>query len=53
MRVSDLVAIAGNLTPEVYYDRANSALLRHGSSQARVQRYRFNLQEALHSTQPQ
>ncbi len=50
MRVSDLIAIAGNLTPEVYYDEAE-LIRRHFDAHALkldVKRYRFNLQEALH-----
>lgn len=49
MRVSDIIAIAGNLTPEVYYDEAE-LIRRHFDSQALqldVKRYRFNLQQAL------
>lgn len=49
MRVSDLIAIAGNLTPEVYYDEAE-LIRRHFDSvelKLDVKRYRFNLQEAL------
>ncbi|CAA6690756.1 MULTISPECIES: SLBB domain-containing protein [unclassified Lentimonas] len=50
MRVSDLIAIAGNLTPEVYYDEAE-LIRRHFDAhelKLDVKRYRFNLQEALH-----
>lgn len=49
MRVSDIIAIAGNLTPEVYYDEAE-LIRRYFDPQALqldVKRYRFNLQEAL------
>lgn len=49
MRVSDIIAIAGNLTPEVYYDEAE-IIRRHFDSQALqldVKRYRFNLKKAL------
>jgi protein involved in polysaccharide export with SLBB domain len=49
MRVSELIAIAGNLTPDVYYDEAE-LIRRYFDSSARqldVKRYRFNLQEAL------
>ena len=51
MRVSDLIAIAGNLTPEVYYDEAE-LIRRHFDAhelKLDVKRFRFNLQEALHS----
>ncbi len=49
MRVSDLIAIAGNLNPEVYYDEAE-LIRRYFDSNALkldVKRYRFNLQQAL------
>lgn len=49
MRVSDLIAIAGNLNPEVYYDEAE-LIRRYFDSDALkldVKRYRFDLQEAL------
>ena len=49
MRVSELIAIAGNLTPDVYYDEAE-LIRRYFDSSARqldVKRYRFNLQQAL------
>ena len=49
MRVSDLIAIAGNLEPDVYYDEAE--LIRRyfdsDSLQLDVKRYRFDLSEAL------
>ncbi len=49
MKVSELIAIAGNLTPEVYYDEAE--LIRryfdNEALQLNVKRYRFNLQKAL------
>ena len=49
MRVSELIAIAGNLTPDVYYDEAE--LIRRyfdvSARQLDVKRYRFNLQQAL------
>lgn len=50
MRVSDLIAIAGNLNPEVYYDEAE-LIRRYFDPEALkldVKRYRFNLQQALH-----
>jgi polysaccharide export outer membrane protein len=49
MRVSDLIAIAGNLTPDVYYDEAE-LIRRHFDSDERlldVKRYRLDLQQAL------
>ncbi len=52
MRVSELIAIAGNLNPEVYYDEAE-LIRRFFDPQALkldVKRYRFNLQEALNPT---
>ena len=52
MRVSDLIAIAGNLNPEVYYDEAE-LIRRYFDPEALkldVKRYRFNLQEALNPT---
>ena len=51
MRVSDLVAIAGNLTPEVYYDEAELIRPFFDSAAVKrdVKRYRFNLQDALHA----
>lgn len=49
MRVSDLVAIAGNVEPEVYFDEAE--LLRRGYDDdqrgLRMFRYRFDLGRAL------
>lgn len=49
MRVSDLVAIAGNLTPEVYYEEAE--LIRRYFDPVEVKldikRYRFDLKQAL------
>ncbi len=49
MRISDLLAIAGNLTPKAFYDEAE--LIRRvyepGSQQLGIQRYRFNLRSVL------
>ena len=49
LRVSGLVALAGNVLPEVYYDEAE--LIRQvydeASCQRNVERYRFNLGKSL------
>jgi protein involved in polysaccharide export with SLBB domain len=49
MRVSDLIAIAGNPTVDVYYDEAEliRRVLDDESRQLDVKRYRFNLASAL------
>lgn len=49
LRVSELIALADNVTPDVYYDEAE--LIRrvndHTNGQLNVKRYRFNLRRAL------
>lgn len=49
MRVSDLIAIAGNLTPEVYYDEAELIRRSFDAEDLKldVKRYRFDLKRAL------
>jgi polysaccharide export outer membrane protein len=49
MRVSELIAIAGNLTPNVYYDEAEIIRRYFDDSklQLDVKRYRFDLKQAL------
>ena len=49
MRISDLVAIAGNPTPEVYYDEAEliRKVFDEQTRRLDVRRYRFNLRQAL------
>ena len=49
LRVSDLVALAGNLTPNAYYDQAEliRRVLDASRRQLDVRRYRFDLRAAL------
>lgn len=52
MRVSDLVALAGNVQPEVYFDEAELLRRTYDKEERglRLQRYRFDLGKALQQT---